>query len=325
MNSVKPFLKWAGGKRQLLPQLRKYYPSRFGAYVEPFLGSAAVFFDLHNHGRLEGHDALLADSSADLIGCYLAIRDRVEEVIAALESLESRHHARGEQHYYEVRDERFNPLRRQVRSDARPSGDDLRNEGASSHGAASTPPFAKRTPDVELAAMLLYLNRTGYNGLFRVNASGDFNVPMGRYERPRICDAANLRAASAALNRDGVRIALAFFVDSLAAARPGDFVYLDPPYAPVSRTASFTAYTAGGFGPSEQRTLRQEVLQLAGRGVQVLLSNSAADEVRALYADDRRVRSAGLRTHRVAARRAINSRGTGRGAVYEYVITNVGC
>jgi DNA adenine methylase len=303
VSGVKPFLKWAGGKRQLLPHLRRYYPPRFGTYIEPFVGSAAVFFDLHNQRRLDAHDVLLADSSVDLVDCYVAVRDHVEDLIEALEALEAGHRARGEQHYYEVRDERYNPLRRQ--------------RGQALYQA----PCPGVTP---LASMLIYLNRTGYNGLFRVNASGDFNVPMGRYDRPRICDAANLRAASEAL-RAGVRIILAAFADSLASAREGDFVYLDPPYSPVSRTASFTAYTAAGFDAGAQEALRQTVVDLASRGVHVLLSNSATDEVKALYADNSGVRSAGLRTYLVPARRAINSRASRRGPVYEYVITNVGC
>lgn len=302
MSGVKPILKWVGGKRQLLPQLRQYYPAAFGRYIEPFLGSAAVFFDLYNSGRLDGHGALLADSSADLIGCYTAVRDRVDDVIGELEALEAGHQEQAVRHYYEVRDERFNPLRR-----------------ARSGGAASA------HADVALAAMLIYLNRTGYNGLFRVNADGDYNVPMGRYERPRICDAANLRAASRALKAPGVRLALAPFTESLAAAGAHDFVYLDPPYVPLTRSASFTAYTAGGFDSGAQHRLRDLVVELAGRGVQVLLSNSSAAEVTALYAEAAQARGAGLRTCLVPARRAVNSKGASRGPVLEYVITNVGC
>jgi DNA adenine methylase len=298
-DGAKPFLKWAGGKRQLLPQLRRYYPKHFGAYLEPFVGSAAVFFDLHGSRLLDGHDVVLSDSSHDLITCYAAVRDRVDEVIAMLEVLEAGHRADPEGHYYEVRDARFNRLRRELR------------EGTSE-------------VHVDLAAMFIYLNRTGYNGLFRVNASGDFNVPMGRYERPRICDAAGLRLASAALRSAGARLSVSRFSEALDMARAGDFVYLDPPYAPLNRTARFTAYTAGGFGAADQRALRQAVVDLASRGVQILLSNSVADEVKALYADDPGVQRAGLRAHLVPSRRAINSRGAGRGPVDEYVITNVG-
>lgn len=299
--AVKPIVKWAGGKRQLLPQLRPYFPREFNKYFEPFVGSAAVFFDLHNTGVLDGHGVLLADSSPDLIGCYIAIRDDVEAVIAALESLQAAHGENARQHYYEVRDRRFNPAR-QAR-------------GGSAVGAYGA----------ELAAMLLYLNRTGYNGLFRLNASGEFNVPAGRYDRPRICDAANLRRAAEAFRRAGLSLEVSAFTETLARAGQGDFVYLDPPYAPVNATSRFTAYTAGGFGSDAQRALQHGVVDLAARGAHVLLSNSATPEVKALYAEDPRVREVGLRTHLVQARRAINSRAAGRGPVLEYVITNVRC
>ena len=297
---AKPFLKWAGGKRQLLPQLRPFYPAEFRSYFEPFVGSGAVFFDLHACGMLAGHEVVLSDSSFDLIACYTAVRDRVDEVIAELERLELGHRAAPEQHYYEVRDRRFNPLRH---DDGLPADERKR---------------------VALAAMVIYLNRTGYNGLFRVNARGDFNVPLGRYERPRICDGPGLRLASAALRDARAQLHMARFTEPLATAREGDFVYLDPPYAPVTPTARFTSYTARGFDSSDQHLLREAVIDLAHRGVHVLLSNSAADEVKALYADDPRVRGAGLRAHRVPARRAINSRATARGPVEEYIITNGG-
>lgn len=294
---IRPVLKWAGGKRQLLPQLRQYYPARFRAYIEPFVGSAAVFFDLWNRGTLAGHDAVLADSSVDLIECYAAIRDRADAVINALSTLQHEHRRLGRAHYYAVRDGRFNPMRRARRPEDAPA----------------------------LAAMLIYLNRTGYNGLFRVNARGDFNVPAGRYERPRICDAANLLAVSQALRHERVRLERASFDETLDGAGPGDFVYLDPPYAPLTRTARFTSYTAAGFDAAAQRALREQVVALAAHGVHVLLSNSATDEVRELYEGSRDARRVGLRSHLVPARRAINSRAGRRGPVLEYVITNVRC
>lgn len=298
MTVLKPVLKWAGGKRQLLPQLRRFYPPAFGAYLEPFLGSAAVFLDLHSRGALEGHVVRLADDNADLIGTYTAVRDYVEVVIAQLDRLQAGHDRLRDRHYYEVRDGHFNPMRRRL--------------GAACAG--EYPP--------ELAAMFIYLNRAGYNGLFRVNASGDFNVPVGRYLRPRICNPGTLRAVSAALH--GVDLVRAPFAETLSHARPGDFVYLDPPYAPVSATANFTAYTSGGFGSNDQRTLRTAVVALARRGVWVVLSNSLAAEVATLY-EDPVARAAGLQAHRVVARRAINSRPGRRGPVLEYVITNVQC
>lgn len=298
---VRPILKWAGGKRQLLPELRPFYPRRFDRYVEPFLGSGAVFLDLHNGGFLDGREVRLSDINADVIGCYGAVRDWPGEVIAALRTLEARYKSGGAAHFYDVRDQAFNPARRAIRAAGNPA-------------AAYTP---------LLAAMLIFLNRTGYNGLFRVNARGEFNVPAGRYANPTICDEANLRAWSAALARPGVSLEVRAFEAALADAGQGDFVYLDPPYAPLSGTARFTAYTAGGFDAVQQERLQRTVIALAARGASVLLSNSAAPLIRALYTGRGPARRAGLRATTVAARRAINSRAASRGPVREYLITNV--
>jgi len=294
-----PLLKWAGGKRQLLPQIRRFYPESFGAYVEPFFGSGAVFFDLHGAGRLLGRRAVLIDSNADLIGCYDTVRARPDEVADALDALADAHARRGRAHYYEVRDAQFNPLRDRLRS-----GD----------GRIAYTPL--------LAAMLIYLNRTGFNGLFRLNAQGAFNVPAGRYDRPRIADRAKLARVAAALSGDGVSLIYGSFETALDVAAEGDFVYCDPPYAPLSRTASFRAYTAPGFDADAQRRLQQMVIRLAARGCRVLVSNSTADEIAALYERDEDARAVGLRTLRVPARRAINSNASRRGAVEEYLIHN---
>ncbi len=301
MTPAQPVLKWAGGKRQLLPALRPYYPARFARYIEPFVGSGAVFLDLHNRGLLDGRPVRLSDINADVIGCYRAIRDDVAAVIDALEELQDGYRARGREHFYEVRNERFNPRRGQL------------------HAAGH--PEERYTPD--LAAMLIYLNRTGYNGLFRVNRHGLFNVPAGRYPSVRICDPDNLRRVSAALARPRTSLSVRGFEEALGDAAAGDFVYLDPPYAPVSRTASFTSYTATGFGPDAQARLQQAVIRLAERGARVLLSNSVAPDISALYADNAEARGVGLRARTVEARRAINSRATARGAVLEYLITNI--
>jgi DNA adenine methylase len=300
-DAVRPILKWAGGKRQLLPALRRFYPSRFERYIEPFLGSGAVFLDCHNHGLLEGREVLLSDINADVIGCYGMVRDHAGAVIEHLATLEKEHRASaGDRFYYEVRDGRFNRRRA---------------------GLAPGEVAAAYTP--ELAAMLIYLNRTGYNGLFRVNSRGEFNVPAGRYGSVTICDPANLHRLSAALNRPGLQVIVLPFEEALASCGAGDFVYLDPPYAPVSRTAQFTSYTAGGFGAESQHRLQQQVIQLAARGAQVLLSNSVAPEIGRLYATSDAARSAGLKARTVPARRAINSQPARRGAVREYLITNV--
>ena len=171
--------------------------------------------------------------------------------------------------------------------------------------------------------MLIYLNRTGYNGLFRLNSHGEFNVPAGRYGSVRICDPDNLRSLAAALGEPGISIEVEPFDRALASAGPADFVYLDPPYAPVSRTANFTSYTSAGFGLEQQAVLQRRVIELAGRGAHVLLSNSCAPDISALYEENAAARHAGLRTRTVEARRAINSRASSRGPVLEYLITNV--
>lgn len=298
--AVRPLLKWAGGKRQLLPHLRRFYPPIFNRYIEPFFGSGAVFFDLHAAGRLRGHDVVLIDSNADLIGCYEMVRDACEGVACALKGLAAAHAADGRAHYYAVRDERFNPLRHQRRqADGR---------------IAYTP---------ELAAMLIYLNRTGFNGLFRLNASGGFNVPAGRYARPAIVNREKLVRVADALSSPGVRLVFGSFESARDIAEQGDFLYVDPPYAPVSRTANFTSYTASRFDGADQARLQQLVIDLARRGSHVLLSNSTASEIAALYDNNREARAAGLQIFRVAARRAINSKASLRGAIDEYLITNI--
>jgi DNA adenine methylase len=296
----RPFLKWAGGKRQLLPQIRRFYPAVIGRYFEPFLGSGAVFFDLVRSGRLHHSAATLTDENADLIGTYLRVRDATDAVIDALESLASGYRRRGRHHYYEIRDEHFNPAR---------------GVWQVSGGRAEDYPVA-------LAAMLIYLNRTGYNGLFRLNASGNFNVPAGSYDDPPIVNAERLRAAAAALCGRGMALRQAPFEHVADIASSGDLVYLDPPYAPLSATSNFRAYTTRGFERVDHRRLRDVVITLARRGAAVILSNSTAPEIVKLY-DDRNVRKAGLRSCRVPARRAINSRTDRRGVVEELIVTNV--
>jgi DNA adenine methylase len=300
-SGLDPFLKWAGGKRQLLPVLRTHYPREFGRYFEPFLGSGAVFFDLAGTGRLGARAVTLADRSPDLIGCYRALCHDVESVIAALRELADGHARDPHAHYYRVRDDRFNPTRRRTLDEGRPLEQ------------AYTP---------ALAAMLIYLNRTGFNGLFRLNGAGGFNVPLGRYSKPLICDEPTLRAAAAALAGPTVELRLEPFDALEQRAVAGDFIYLDPPYAPVSATSTFTSYTATRFGPEDQARLQRVVFALAARGCHLVLSNSTAPEIAQLY-DIPAARRLGLQATRVPARRSINSRPTARGEILEYIVTNV--
>lgn len=284
----------------MLPALRRFYPTAFGQYIEPFVGSGAVFFDLYNAGRLRDTRVVLIDSNADLIGCYQAVRDQPDAVASALDALADAHAVRGRDHYYDVRDRQFNPQRDQRRQ-----------------------PGGQIAYSAELAAMLIYLNRTGFNGLFRLNARGEFNVPVGRYERPKISDRDRLFRVAEALNAPGVELRAGSFELALDYARPGDFLYFDPPYAPVSATARFTSYTSRPFGPADQQRLQEVVVTLVRRGCHVVVSNSTATEIERLYDSNAEARAAGLRAHRASARRSVNSNAARRGPVTEYLITNV--
>lgn len=267
--------------------------------MEPFFGSGAVFFDLCASGLLHGRAALLVDANPDLIGCYETVRDAADAVADALDTL-AESHARDERRsYYAVRDERFNPLREQRR----------RSDG----GIGYTP---------ELAAMFIYLNRTGFNGLFRVNGRGEFNVPLGRYDRPNICDRAKLSRVALALAAPGVRLERRSFEWALEAAAAGDFLYVDPPYAPISQSANFTSYTSAGFSAADQRQLQRLAIAAARRGCHVLLSNSTAPEIVALY-EAAEAKDAGLRALLVPARRTLNSKAAKRGPIEELLVTNV--
>ena len=217
---VRPFLKWAGGKRQLLPVLRQFYPTAFRAYHEPFLGSGAVFFDLADSGQLQGHRVRLADRNADLVGCWLRLSEDPSAVIRHLRTLAEGYCAAPAPHYYRVRNEEFNPAREAIMNGTGPQAE------------AYT---------ANLAAMFIYLNRTGYNGLFRLNSKGRFNVPLGRYKNPRICDEDNLWRVSSTLATLSAKIEHASYDAVLRSAGAGDFVYFDPPYAPLSPTAQFTS------------------------------------------------------------------------------------
>lgn len=281
--AVRPFIKWAGGKGQLLPQLTQRLPHTFGRYHEPFVGGAALFFHLHNTGRLH-YGAALSDYNPELIGCYQVVRDHVEDLIELLRQHEQHRLSR----------EYFLDLRRLDRE----------------------PDFYQTHNQIERVARTLFLNRTCYNGLYRLNRKGQFNAPFGSYKNPNVCDADNLHAASIALQQ--VELRQADFSAVLEVARPGDLVYFDPPYVPLSTTAAFTTYTGHIFGPDDQRRLAGVVQQLAERGVQVLLSNSDTPFSREIY------HAPGLHHDTVLASRRINCNGHKRGNVEELIVRSYG-
>ena len=270
MPPCKPFVKWAGGKSQLLSELTPRIPKSYGKYFEPFVGSGALFF------AAQPTSSCLSDDNQDLIAAYTAVRDQLEELIEDL----SKH--RYERDYYY----------------------DMRN-------ADREESFADWTP-VRKAARLIYLNKTCFNGLYRVNAKGQFNVPFGSYKNPTICDNNNLARCSRALQSVDLRCEKFEFVEHLAEA--GDFVYFDPPYAPLSATSNFTSYQAGGFGVEHHEALAQLCGRLDEKGVRFMLSNSFTDIAMELYKKHK--------VEVVSASRAINSKGARRGKVNELIVTN---
>ena len=275
---AKPFLKWAGGKTVLLPELLKAAPQRIATYYEPFLGGGALFFALQTERRFE--HALLSDSNKELINAYVQVRDNVDALIYALTVHQRKYHAAEDraEYYYTIRSKRL-------------------------------------TCDLGGAANLIFLNKTCYNGLYRVNSNGHFNVPHGRYKNPAICDESGLRAASAALQH--VELRVADFSVGPAEASDGDFVYFDPPYVPLNETSNFTGYTSKDFDAAEQRRLAHTAAQLAYQGACVALSNSAHPDVASLY------RSECFQLREVRARRSINANATKRGPIAEYLIQSV--
>jgi DNA adenine methylase len=263
----RPFLKWVGGKGQLLAQYQPFFPTDFTTYYEPFLGGGAVFF------HLQPVQAQLMDINPELVNVYRCVRDQVEAVIHLLEQHQHQH---SQDYYYQMR------------------------------------ATLGRT-DVEQAARLIYLNKTCYNGLYRENSKGQFNVPMGRYKAPKICHSELLRAASQALRRTQIEVQSFDKVRDLA-QDSRDFVYFDPPYHPLSLTSRFTEYNRYAFSQTDQERLRDLFAELAQRGVKVMLSNSDCPFIRQLYQD--------FSIHTISASRAINSNAQKRGKINEVLVTS---
>lgn len=274
----KPFVKWVGGKRQLLAQFRLrnlFPPEKFdpvkNTYFEPFVGGGAVFFDLLPK------NAVLSDMNLELVTTYNVIKDNVENLIKSLKK-----HKVNKEYFLKTRSKDISKL-----------------------------------SDIEIASRFIYLNRTCFNGLYRVNKSGQFNVPFGKNKNPLICDEVNLRRVSQALKN--VTIKHQDYKEVLKKAKKGDFIYFDPPYYPVSKTASFTSYTKDAFLDKEQIELRDVFVELHKRGCFVMLSNSDAPFINKIYSE---IKDKKIQIHKVEAGRAINSKGSGRGKILEVVITN---
>lgn len=265
---AKPFIKWVGGKSQILTKISELLPpkSQIGRYFEPFLGGGAVFF------YLQHPKSFLSDNNKDLVELYDVVKNRVEELINALKVHKNEH-----DYFYEVRAQ-----------------------------------DSKNLSSVQRAARFIYLNKTCFNGLYRVNSKGGFNVPFGKYKNPAICDTDGLRSSSIALRN--AKLTHGSFQSILTKAKSTDFIYFDPPYQPLSKTSSFTSYTSEKFGEDEQKQLANIYRELSDRGCFVMLSNSDTPLIRELYKD--------FYIYEVQANRAINSKAEGRGKITELLVIN---
>lgn len=273
--STLPFLKWVGGKSRLIQQYQKHLPKvqDIKTYYEPFLGGGSLFF------HLQPKSAILSDINQDLIETYCSVRDNLEQLIDLLQIHQNKHNndnSKNHDYYYQVRSHTY------------------------------------KTP-IERAARLIYLNKTCFNGLYRVNSKGEFNVPVGKYKNPKICNPDLLSSASAALK--SAKIEVRRFEEILDHAKSSDdFVYFDPPYHPLNNTSYFTAYSADAFNEDDQIRLRDIFAELASRGVKVMLSNSDSGFIRELYSD--------FNIHEILASRVINSNIKKRGIITELLITS---
>ena len=292
---VKPFLKWAGGKSQMLPEIEKYYPFSNGTinkYAEPFVGGGAVLFDILNKYHLK--EIYISDINAELINTYHIIRDNIDSMIRILSMIQDEFipmDTDNRKAYYLKKRERFNELK--------VNGD--------------------KNINIEKAALMIYLNKTCFNGLYRVNKNGEFNVPMGLYKKPTICDEENLRAVSEKLKN--VTIVCGDYRESADFIDKDTFVYFDPPYRPLTTTSSFTAYTENNFDDNSQIDLASYVNNLHKKGAKIVVSNSDPKNINIndtffdnIYAQ--------YFIKRVNATRMINSNGQSRGKIKELLISN---
>lgn len=273
----KPFVKWAGGKRQLIPILNKNLPKTFGTYYEPFLGGGALLFHILTDRNAQ--KCSISDLNSDLVLTYTTIRNRIDELISSLKNHEKNYQKDSKTYYYSVRES--NPR-----------------------------------SEIGKTSRLLFMNRTCFNGLYRVNSKGKFNVPLGRYTNPNIVNEENLRSVSAILQSSKVAIKCRDFESVLRDAKKEDLVYFDPPYQPVSQTANFTSYTNKSFTYEDLNRLAELCLKLDSKGCKVLLSNSDSKEVAKIFSDKP------WKINRIQANRSINSNSKKRTGHFELLIKN---
>ena len=273
-NLIIPFLKWVGGKRQLLNSIQQVLPKNIKdcQYMEPFIGGGAVLF------HIQPKNAIINDFNQELVNVYKVVRNDLEELIIDLKK-----HKNESEYFYRIR------------------------------GLDRSSDF-KKISDVERASRVIFLNKTCFNGLYRVNNAGEFNSPFGRYKNPNIVNEPTLRAVSKYLNSNNITINSGDYANTLKHANNRTFVYLDPPYHPISESSNFTGYIQGGWGEEEQIELKRQCDILNNNGVKFLLSNSSADFIKDLYKE--------YNISIVKATRAINSNASSRGEIDEVLIRN---
>lgn len=272
-NGIPTFVKWAGGKKQLIEQFKPFFPKEVKRYHEPFVGGGAIaFYLLKTHPEIE--KIYLSDINEELITTYYVIKNHLEELITLLNEYKKKHN---KEFYYKIRSQDVKTLNK-----------------------------------VETATRFIYLNKTCFNGLYRVNSKGGFNVPIGSYKNPLICPEEDLREISKMLSKDDTKVRQ--FYEVLKEAKKGDFVYFDPPYYPINKTSHFTTYTKEQFLDKEQKHLSEVFKELDKIGCKVMLSNNDVPFVRELYR--------GFHLNLVKANRMINCDGTKRGKINELVVTN---
>ncbi len=273
-NKLNPVIKWVGGKRQLLNYLVKYMPKQYNTYFEPFVGGGAFLLEL-----LPTH-AVINDANAELINMYRVIKNQPQALIKQLMIHKENN---SKDYYLKIREvDRTNQIMKYT--------------------------------DVQRAARLMYMLRVDFNGMYRVNRKGQFNVPYGKYANPNIVNSDAICKLSEYFNYTNITILCGDFANAVKTAKRNDLVYFDPPYIPLTKTSSFTSYTANNFELDDQKRLATTFFDLASKGVKVMLSNSDTALTRKLYAN--------AHIHEVKANRMINSNGSKRGKISELIITS---
>jgi DNA adenine methylase len=280
--SLSPLLKWAGGKRQIIHELLSHFPAEFNDYHEPFVGAGSVFMEMAQRGLLDGKGVHLSDRMEPLMNLYRVVKDHPQRFLVEMENPRYANTLEA----YTVLRARFNALK---------------------------PLLHTEKEEVELAALFVYLNKTGFNGMYRENSKGGFNIPFGKQNNPTLCDPESLRRLSAFLNQDRVVLWCGDYSQHEARIKKGDFVYMDPPYH-----GTFTGYVKEGFGDKDQENLRDFFERLSTKGCRVALSNSNTPYIHQLYSG-----LAGVRILEIPVRRVINSKASARKDVLtELLIVN---